>query len=277
MASSLKPIRYAHTLQHTSHFIRHRYHSSKEVFHACNTQFKLTYHSSVWGQSGPNPPKVNFILSELDIPYEIVPLPITQVKSPEYTALNPNGRLPTIEDPNTGITLWETGAIIEYLVETYDTARKISFPPSQAAEFWQARQWLCFQISGQGPYYGQFVVFKKYHPERVVSAVERYAKEANRVSGVLEAWLGEQKGKFGDEGEGPWLVGTKKSFADMAFIPWQIIFGVFPAKEEFDQDEYPLVKEWLGKMMAGQKAKDVWHNAQQGDHQPKWEGFEKYL
>jgi glutathione S-transferase len=51
--------------------------------------------------------KVVTILEELKLPYTINPVEFTEVKSDEYVKLNPNGRLPTIVDPNTGITLWE--------------------------------------------------------------------------------------------------------------------------------------------------------------------------
>lgn len=108
----------------------------------------------VWGRGGPNPLKVAFILEELSIPYEIVPIPISDVKTPEYLAVNPNGRLPTIYDPNTEIKLWESGAIIEYLIEKYDHEQRLNFPTG-SAEFYHARQYLYFQTSGQGPYYGQ--------------------------------------------------------------------------------------------------------------------------
>jgi glutathione S-transferase len=51
--------------------------------------------------------KVAMILEELNVPYHIKQLELSEVKSTEYVKLNPNGRLPTIVDPNTGITLWE--------------------------------------------------------------------------------------------------------------------------------------------------------------------------
>ena len=64
------------------------------------------------GPLGPNPGKVYMILRELDISHERIEVPYSDVKGPEYTKHNPNGRLPTIYDPNTGLTIWESGAII---------------------------------------------------------------------------------------------------------------------------------------------------------------------
>ena len=58
-----------------------------------------------------------------------------------------------IEDPNTGITLFESNAIIAYLIETYDKEGKITYTSSP--EKWELKQWSYFQASGQGPYFGQ--------------------------------------------------------------------------------------------------------------------------
>lgn len=143
----------------------------------------------VWGKGGPNPPKVAMVLRELGIPHEIIPISFSEVKEPNYVAINPNGRLPLIQDPNTGITLWESGAIVLNLIDRYDSAEhKLSFP-RETPEWHHAQQWLFFQTSGQGPYYGQAAWFKKFHRERLPSALERYVKEAHRVTAVLEGHL----------------------------------------------------------------------------------------
>ena len=92
--------------------------------------------------------------------------------------------------------------------------------------------------------------FKRHHPEPVPSVIERYAKEINRVSGVLEGHLAKEKEKYGGGGdaEGPWLVGNKYSYADIAFVMWQALVGHALGKDEYDVDNFPHVKEWLGNM-----------------------------
>jgi glutathione S-transferase len=199
----------------------------------------------VWGKGGPNPPKVAIILEELDLPYETVAIPLSDIKKPEYLAINPNGRLPAIYDPNTDLTLWESGAIIEYLIEQYDTTHKISFP-SGTAEAYHAKQWLFFQTTGQGPYYGQAAWFKVFHQEKLPSALERYTKEINRVTSVLEVHLAKQK-VDGDSG-GPWLVGNKISYADLVFVSWQTIIPKLIEKDEYNPDDFPQVKQWIDKL-----------------------------
>jgi glutathione S-transferase len=212
----------------------------------------------VWGQGGPNPPKVSMILEELDLPYEAIPVPLSDVKKPEYLVVNPNGRIPAIHDPNTGITLWESGAIIEYLIERYDTSHRLSFAPG-TPESYHAKQWLYFQVTGQGPYYGQAAWFKKFHSEHVPSALERYSAEVNRVSGVLDKYLAQQKQEHGGSAgsDGPWLVGNKLSYADIAFISWQTIIAMILEKDEYNEDNFPHVKEWLGKMISRKAVKTV--------------------
>jgi glutathione S-transferase len=210
----------------------------------------------VWGAGGPNPPKVAILLEELNIPHEIVSISFPDLKQPDYLKINPNGRMPAIEDPNTGLTLWESGAIIEYIIEKYDTAHKLSFAPG-SNDAYLAKQWLFYQVSGQGPYYGQAVWFTKFHGEKVPSAVERYTNEINRVTSVLEGHLKEQKEKNAG-GDGPWLVGGKMSYADLAFVPWQ---RLVPMLEGHKPEEYPLVKEWIGKMTERKALKSVFEKA----------------
>lgn len=201
----------------------------------------------LYGAAGPNPIKVRMLIEELGIPHEIKAISFADVKGPEFTAVNPNGRMPAIHDPNTGLTLWESGAIIEYLIEKYDTKHTLSFEPN-SNEAWLAKQWLYFQTTGQGPYYGQAVWFTKYHPEQIDSAKQRYYKEIQRVTSVLEGHLKKQpKGS-----DGPWLVGGKFSYADLAFVPWQNYAG-----DLTDVTEYTEVKAWLERLRAKAGIKKV--------------------
>jgi glutathione S-transferase len=57
-----------------------------------------------------------------------------------------------IEDPNTDLVLWELGAILQYLIEQYDPNNTLTY--TTLKEKHHLSQWLHFQMSGQGPYWG---------------------------------------------------------------------------------------------------------------------------
>ncbi|KAL2867166.1 glutathione S-transferase family protein [Aspergillus lucknowensis] len=186
----------------------------------------------------PNPWKVALVLEELGLPYEWKELDIKQIKEEPFTLINPNGRLPAIEDPNTGIAIWESGAILEYLVETYDKELKISFEHG-SKDYFFAKQWLHFQMSGQGPYFGQFAWFTRYHPEKLQSAIDRYLNEIRRVSSVMDGVLKSRE----------YLVGGKFSYVDAAFLPWFDNVPLFTDIIDY-KTEYPDLWAWLERIRA---------------------------
>jgi glutathione S-transferase len=60
---------------------------------------------------------------------------------------------PVIEDPNRDLVLWESGAVLTYLVQEYDKNHTLTYGGGNKVH--QINQWLFFQTSGQGPYFGQ--------------------------------------------------------------------------------------------------------------------------
>lgn len=193
----------------------------------------------LYGVHGPNAGKVILLLEELGLPYETDPIPLTDVKNPRYVAINPNGRLPAIHDPNTDLTQWESGAIIEYLTETYDKEFKLSFKLG-TADSYHARQWLYYQTTGQGPYYGQAMWFSIY--QKIPEARERYVKEVNRVTAVLEGHLTKQKA---DVDGNVWFLDGRLSYVDLAFFTWQNTVSPRIPDEEFDMAKYPHFNKWM--------------------------------
>ena len=55
----------------------------------------------------PNPWKIIIVLEGLNIPYEVKRVGMAEIRHGPYISMNPNGRVPTIVDSNTGITVWE--------------------------------------------------------------------------------------------------------------------------------------------------------------------------
>ncbi|MBW4332326.1 glutathione S-transferase N-terminal domain-containing protein [Stakelama sp. CBK3Z-3] len=135
----------------------------------------------------PNGWKVSVMLEEIEMPYKVhyIDLANKEQKGPEYTAINPNGRIPAIVDRSNGdFPVFETGAIMHYL------ARKTGklLPADEKGES-RVMQWLMFQMSGIGPMMGQANVFYRYMPEKVPIAIQRYHNECRRLFEVLDKQL----------------------------------------------------------------------------------------
>ncbi len=67
--------------------------------------------------------RVRWLLEEMGVPYEnhFLKKADGEMNTPAYRALNPMGRVPTIVDG--ALTLWESGAICQYLADTYGYGR----------------------------------------------------------------------------------------------------------------------------------------------------------
>jgi hypothetical protein len=81
----------------------------------------------------PNGIKISITLAELGLPYKAqkIDMSTNEQKSPWFTAINPNGRIPALTDTHSDgneIHIFESGSIMQYLVDKYDTEYKISYP-----------------------------------------------------------------------------------------------------------------------------------------------------
>jgi GST-like protein len=194
----------------------------------------------------PNGRKVSILLEELALSYTVHPVNIAQGEqhTPEYVAINPNGRIPALIDRDgpggQALTVFESGAILIYLAEK--TGR---FLPREPRPRYAVLQWLMVQMGGVGPMFGQNHHFRRSAPEPVPYALERYAKETERLYGVLDGRLA----------AAPYLAG-EYSIADMATYPWV-------ARHEWHKVElarYPHVRRWyeeIGRRPAVVRGMDV--------------------
>jgi GST-like protein len=157
--------------------------------------------------SAPNPTKVALFLEEAGIPYEAIPVDTRkgeQHKPAAYLAINPNAKVPTIVDGD--VTVFDSNAILLYLGEK--TGKFM--PPAADKVRGELLSWLMFVASGVGPYAGQSVHFRMYAPEKNEYAINRYAFEAQRHFGILDARLAKQK----------YMLGDTYTIVDMAVWGW---------------------------------------------------------
>jgi GST-like protein len=184
-----------------------------------------------WGT--PNGKKVSIMLEEVELPYQVYPINIGQGDQfkPEYLAINPNNKIPSIIDTDgpggKPLTLFESGAILMYLAE-----KTGKLWPADLRQRYLVIQWLMFQMGGVGPMFGQANYFFRLE-EKVPYAIERYHKEALRLYGVLEKALGQNE----------YLAG-QYSIADIATYPWVWRHEMHHVKLE----EFPHVKAWYDKI-----------------------------
>jgi len=154
----------------------------------------------------PNPVKVALFLEEAGIPYEAIPVDTRRGEqhNPDYLAINPNAKVPAIVDGD--VTVFDSNAILLYLAEK--TGKFLPAPSDKLRG--ELLSWLMFVASGVGPYSGQSVHFRHYAPKGLDYAVERYAYEARRHYGILDARLAKQA----------YIVGDTYTIVDMAAWGW---------------------------------------------------------
>jgi len=153
----------------------------------------------VYAFSTPNSVRAPIALEELGIPYEIEAINVRkgEQKLPAYLAINPNGKVPAIVDPDgpdgRPFTLTESGAILLYLAEK--TGRLIP-----ADRFGRARvlEQMFFHLTGIGPAFGQVGFFKRQASEQIPFAIARFQAESERVLAVLDGVLGRCEFVAGD-------------------------------------------------------------------------------
>jgi GSH-dependent disulfide-bond oxidoreductase len=185
----------------------------------------------------PNGYKVTILLEELGWKYNVVPVNIGKGEQfrPEFLKISPNNRIPAIVDHDgpggKPYAMFESGAIMMYLAEKSG----FKFMPAEMTARYDVTQWLMFQMASVGPMLGQAHHFRRYAPEQIPYAVERYTNEARRIYGVIDKRLGET----------PFLAGDY-SIADMATYPW-----LRPYKwQGQDLDDFPNLKRWYLEVRA---------------------------
>lgn len=181
----------------------------------------------LWGT--PNGYKVAIALEEMGVDYTIswVNIGAGAQHAPEYLKIAPNGKIPAIVDHETGISLMESGAILQYLAE-----KTGKFRGETPQDRWAVTQWLHWQMGGLGPMMGQSNHFRGLN-EKVPYAEARYKNETARLFGVLETQL-----------DGRDYIAGDYSIADMAAVAWA---GMAPMMEDKRLMSCGNVMGWIGR------------------------------
>ena len=185
----------------------------------------------IYGQPRSRAFRVIWLAKEAGIPYEHIPVSITadkpECKEPWYVELNPNARVPTIDDD--GFVMWESAAINLYLAEKYKCAMFPTTPHGRG----RMLQWAFFIANDvEPPMITMFQHRSLFPPEKRVAAMGD-AAEAQLVGKlrVLEGHLAKNK-FFG---------GDKWDMAD--FMVASVTYTL--ASIKYDLSKYPAFDAWL--------------------------------
>lgn len=182
---------------------------------------------SVFYAPTPNGHKITMLLEALEAPYRIVPINIMKGDQllPSYTQIAPNNRMPALVDHATGISVFESGAILTYLAEKHRR-----FLPESGKPRYAVLQWLNWQMGGLGPMAGQANHFNRFAPEKIPYAMKRYTDETARLYRVLDRQL-----------DGRDYVADEYSIADMAIFPWLQLYEM----QQQNLSDFPQVQRYL--------------------------------
>jgi GST-like protein len=192
----------------------------------------------------PNGVKASIMLEETGLPYEahLVDISENESHTPEFLALNPNGKIPAIIDPQgpggNALGLFESGAILMYLAE-----KSGRFLPQDAHARWHTLQWVMFQMGGLGPMFGQLGFFSKFAGKDYEDKrpLQRYVGESKRLLGVLDTQLQGQD----------WIVGNEYTIADIATLGWvRNLVTFYEARALVEFDRFTQVSAWLERGLA---------------------------
>ena len=158
----------------------------------------MEYHMlKFYYNTAPNPMKVALFLEEADLDYEPVPVDSRQGDQfkPDYVAINPNSKAPSIVDD--GNVVFDSNAILLYLGEK--TGKFM--PADTLAARGDLLSWMMFVATGVGPYSGQSVHFRHFAPA---------GNGAERHYGILNDRLANQA----------YMMGASYTIVDMCVWGW---------------------------------------------------------
>lgn len=192
----------------------------------------------------PNALRVRAVIFELGLDVEIVDVDLRGGgnKTPDYLAMNPNGKVPVLEDGD--FVVWESRAINAYLASLKPEA---GLYPDDARKRALIDQWSYWQAIHLGPAIQRIAFERLLKPmfgmgEADETVIEQQMKELAQLLPVLDAALA---GK-------DWVCGDL-SVADFALAS---VF-VYRAPSRLSLDAYPNIAAWLARM----EARPAWQKA----------------
>ena len=191
--------------------------------------------------------RVLWLLEELGLPYEVVRYqrdPSTRLAPPELVAIHPLGKSPVIEDGD--IKVAETGAIFDYLLETYGEGRLRPAPGTEEGR--RFTYWLHYAEGSAMPPLLLKLVFSML-PRRAPALARPLVRgiAAKAQSGFVDPQLRAHVGFWEDAlGRSEWFAGEQFTAADI-MMSFPVEAG---AERAFDPEDKPRLKAFLTRIHA---------------------------
>jgi glutathione S-transferase len=180
--------------------------------------------------------KVLLVAHHLGIDFELCMVDLTkgEQKSGAFAALNPNMRMPVLEDD--GFVLWESNAIVEYLA-----SKSSHWLPGEARARLAITKWLYWESNHWDPACSIFVFERIVKPffgmgEPAASELARGETLFRRLAAVLDGQLGERR----------YLAGDAMTIADLA------VGASFVASEPagYPMEDFHAIQRWQAELTA---------------------------
>ncbi|MEM6289684.1 MAG: glutathione S-transferase family protein [Myxococcota bacterium] len=186
--------------------------------------------------------KLPILFEEMGVPYDwaLVDFEKNVQRSERFLAIKPNGRIPALIDRARGVTVAESGAILEYAATRY-ASDLLPTADDDLALHLQVKQWLYWQVSALGPSMGQAMYFQRIAAVRGHDgpfAIGRFIAEAERCLGMLDAQL--------RASGGPFVLGPRCTLVDVACFAY--CASAYWANA--DVSAMPHLRAWLDRLHA---------------------------
>ena len=188
----------------------------------------------VWGRlTASNVQKVMWCVDELGVAHEHIHIPFGRAKQdPAYLAINPNGRVPTIEED--GFILWESNSCVRYIAARFGAGTLWPTDPRVRAD---AERWMDWQLATLSePSDTIFIgLVVKKQEQRDMAAIAAATKRLNELWTIVDKVLATRKFVAGNDltiGDIPMGIAVHRWFT----IP-------------VERDRHPNVEGWYGRLI----------------------------
>jgi glutathione S-transferase len=195
---------------------------------------------SIYGVARTRAFRVIWVCKEIGLAYDHVPIETgpAGARKPDYLAVNPNGRLPAIDDD--GFILWESLAITMYLAKKHATGSLYPATLQGEAKTWQWSLWALNEVD-------RAVNIWSLHAVRLPPE-ERDAERREDASKILAAPLRILDAALADR---PHLLGDAFGVIDLN------VSAVISRAVDMDLSATPHLHDWLHRCLERPAAREA--------------------